>query len=383
MDMVAEHRASMRAVTLHSDDMTARILAHGARLASLTVPDADGRPVDVALGLADEAAYRNDDVCMGAVVGRNAGRIAGARCVIDGKEYPLAANDGPNNSHSGPHGFEHEDWIIDEETLAADRVTLRLISPHLSQGFPGTLRVEATYALVGGRTLELTIEAQTDCATVWNPTSHIYWNLNGDGRSALGHTLRVNAGRVFPSDETFLPLDPMPVDGTPFDLREGRRLRDAMLGCDGRDATNDRSITDDMATAREAARGTSDGPDFLSALTDSQLVMGRGYNHVYDFARAYAASTATPFPMATLTGERSGIRMELSCNAPALVLYSAGFFDHIPTRNGLVYGPSAGIALEPSFVPNAINDTHGGATPSPLLGAGERRRMTIRWQFSA
>lgn len=357
--MNAEHHTGMRTVTLQSDDMTARILAHGARLASLTVPDAAGRPVDVALGLADDAAYRNDDVCMGAVVGRNAGRIAGARCVIDGEEYALAANDGPNNSHSGPHGFEHEDWTIDEETLAADRVTLRLVSPHLSQGFPGTLHVEATYALIGERTLELTIEAQTDRTTVWNPTSHIYWNLNGDDHSALGHTLRLGADQVFPSDDTFIPLDPVPVDGTPFDLRGGRMLRDAMLGQDGRDAA------DDMAGTRDTAHESVDGADFLGALTDPQLVTGRGYNHVYDFARDYAADAATPFPMAILTGERSGIRMELSCNAPALVLYSAGFFDHIPGRNGLVYGPSTGIALEPSFVPNAINDTHGDATPSP------------------
>lgn len=182
-----------------------------------------------------------------------------------------------------------------------------------------------------------------------------------------------------------MPLEPVPVDGTPFDLREGRRLRDAMLGRDGNSSGDDifRDIAENTDKMHEAAQETVDGSDFLSALTDSQLVMGRGYNHVYDFARAYAASAATPFPMATLAGERSGIRMELSCNAPALVLYSAGFFDHIPARNSMAYGPSAGIALEPSFVPNAINDTHGGATPSPLLGAGERRRMTIRWRFSA
>lgn len=360
-----------RAITLSNDTMSARVLTHGARLASLTMPDADGRIVDVALGLPHDEDYAADDVCLGAVIGRNTGRIANARCVIGGREYPLAANDGPNNNHSAPHGFEHADWVLDEDTLTNDRVTLRLTSPDMSQGFPGTLRVAATYALVDAHTLELTLEAQSDRDTVCNLTSHTYWNLDGDGGDTLDHTLQVNADRYFPTDGGFLPFDAEPVEGTPFDLREPRSLREA-LG---------------LPTAAVMDSATLDS-DALSHLRDPQLALGRGFNHAYDFAASYAKasgdagnSTRKPFPMATLTGARSGISMSLSCDAPSLVVYSAGFFDGLPGRGGAVYGPLAGVALEPGFVPNAINDTHCGATPSPLLRAGKRYRMIIRYAF--
>lgn len=343
----------MNEATLRNGGMTARIIGHGARLMSLTVPDGNGSPVDVALGLPDADAYAADDVCMGAVMGRNTSRIAGARCVIGGTEYRLTANDGPNNSHSGPNGFEHASWQFDERAVSESSATLELVSPDMSQGFPGTLRMRATYRLIDGNTLELSLEGSSDRDTVCNPTSHIYWNLNGDAGSALDHTLRIPAARYFPTDENFLPLDAEPVEGTPFDFRTPRTPRKAMA----------------------------------SAPADRQLAIGRGYNHAYDFAEAFAEARSADAPqlidMATLTGERSGITMTLSCDAPALVVYSAGFFDHIAGRNGITYGPSAGLALEPGFLPNAINDTHNGTTPAPMLRAGERFHMTIRWRFAA
>lgn len=351
-----------------------------------------------------------DDVCMGAIMGRNTSRIAGARCAIDGVDYRLAANDNGNNAHSGPHGFERALWRIDEDALAGSSVTLRLVSPHLSQGFPGTMAMAVTYTLADGA-LEIGFSAVSDRTTICNPTSHIYWNLDGNSSrgsggtipgatgapdasdapaitDALDHTLHVAADRYFPTDAGFLPLDVAPVDGTPFDFRQPRTPRAAMAAHPG----------------------------------DPQLAIGRGYNHAYDFAAAYAgladgyrtsrrsptaglASGVAPsagsapsvdpsmeagarplIPMATLTGGRSGITMALSCDAPALVVYSAGWFDAgsgLPGRGGRAYGPGAGIALEPGFVPNAINDDHHGTTPSPLLRAGDRFRMTIRYAFHA
>ena len=380
----------VRQVTITSPNgaMRATILEYGARLISLTVPDASGRPTEVTLGRNDLPSWLNDDVCMGAIMGRNTSRIAGARCVIDGTAYQLADNDNGNNAHSGPHGFEQALWQIDCETACDNAVTLRLTSPHMSQGFPGTMTVTVTYTLTSDTltdgALTISFAAVSDRTTICNPTSHIYWNLDGnlsrrtDGKlpeapDALDHTLRLATDRYFPTDEGFLPFDAEPVDGTPFDLRTPRRLRDMMNTFPG----------------------------------DHQLEIGRGYNHAYDFAAAYARlserqnvqmpvsdvqmpipDVQTPdseplIPMATLSGERSGITMNLACDAPALVVYSAGWFDRLAGRNGQVYGPGAGIALEPGFVPNAINDDHHGTTPRPLLAAGQPFAMTIRYTFHA
>ncbi|NMM94424.1 aldose epimerase family protein [Bifidobacterium oedipodis] len=358
---------AIRGVTLQSGSLSATIIEYGARLTSLTVPNADGQPTNVVLGLPSLDAYLADDVCMGAVMGRNTSRISGARCAIDGREYQLADNDNGNNAHSGPHGFERTLWTIDDGSFDGSSVTLRFISPDMSQGFPGTLNTRVTYTLTDDA-LEIRFDAISDQDTLCNLTSHTYWNLNGATRQssiaditnqpvdAMNHMLHIAADRYFPTDEAFLPYDAAPVDSTPFDFRQGRRLRDAI------DASPH----------------------------NRQIAIGRGYNHAFDFANTYndahdnTHDSDLPLaPMATLTGERSGITMTLSCDAPALVVYSAGWFDHIVGRDQQVYGPGAGIALEPGFVPNAINNTHGGTTPSPLLKAGEHYRMTIRYTFQS
>ena len=358
---------AIHGVTLRNGSLMATIIEYGARLTSLTVPNVDGQLTDVVLGLPSLDAYLADEVCMGAVMGRNTSRISGARCAIDGREYQLADNDNGNNAHSGPHGFERALWTIDDGSFDGSSVALRLTGPDLSQGFPGTLSTRATYTLTDNA-LEIRFDAISDQDTLCNLTSHTYWNLDGtkqrsttandvnQSADAMGHMLRIATDRYFPTDEAFLPYDAAVVDSTPFDFRQGRKLRDA------------------IATSPH----------------DRQIAIGRGYNHAFDFADSYDSahgnthnSTRSLMPMATLTGERSGITMTLSCDAPALVVYSAGWFDHIVGRDRQIYGPGAGIALEPGFVPNAINNTHGGTTPSPLLKADEHYRMTIRYTFQS
>ena len=57
---------------------------------------------DVILGYDNLEGYLSNNPHFGAIIGRNANRIGGAVITIDGKDYKLEANNGPNNLHSAP-----------------------------------------------------------------------------------------------------------------------------------------------------------------------------------------------------------------------------------------------------------------------------------------
>ena len=117
----------------------------GANLVSCHVPDGRGNFPDVTLGHAGAAGYVGDGYNLGAVVGRNANRIAGARFEVAGSSYRLAANNGPNNLHSGPHKWSERLWKVADAD--ENSVTFELTSRKGDQGFPGSVQVHVTYAL--------------------------------------------------------------------------------------------------------------------------------------------------------------------------------------------------------------------------------------------
>ena len=210
-------------ITLKNGDMACRIITYGGAVRSLTVPDRDGTPVDVALGFDTLEAYRTQDKYMGAIVGRYANRIGGAKFTLNGVEYPLYANDGPNSLHGGRAGFDKKVWTV--ERLAADSVTLSLISPDGEEGYPGTLRAEATYTLRDGELL-LWYQASCDKDTPCSLTNHTYFNLSGhDSGSVEGQYIKLYASRYTPTTPGSIPTGEIaPVEGTPMDLRTAQPI---------------------------------------------------------------------------------------------------------------------------------------------------------------
>lgn len=348
----------VRTIRLADSRLTARILDYGARLARLRF---DG--TDLVLRLPDPSDYLQDTTCMGGIIGRNANRIHPADCTIDGTTYRLTHNDGENNNHSGPHGFEDSFWapgtIEEDRDHDLARLALRLKSPDMSQGFPGNLISHVIYTLVGP-SLVIDLLARSDRTTVCNMTTHIYWNLDGDGCTALNDVLTIPTEFFFPADDTFIPLAPRPVIGTHFDLRpgQGRPLWKA-LGFDP--ATGDTGRPED--------------------LTDPLLIASHGYNHAFDFTPEHRHHPDRLLRQAVLESPASGIRMAVSSNAPSLLVYSAGFFSPGPATGG-DHQPFAGLALEPGFVPNSINETFNGRSDRPILKAGQSFHLRIRYDFS-
>ncbi|MCX5343793.1 aldose epimerase family protein [Streptomyces atratus] len=280
--------------TLERDGTRVRVLTYGGIVQSVEVPGRDGVRAGVALGLPDLAGYETySGPYFGALVGRYANRIGGARFELDGQTHRVTRNEGRNHVHGGARGFDKRVWQAREVT---DGVRLSLVSEDGEEGFPGRLTVSATYTLDAGGALRIAYRATTDAPTVLNLTNHTYWNLaGGDSDSALGQVLRIAAGRITPADAESLPTGEfLPVDGTRFDFRDPKPV-------------------------------------------------GAGYDHNFVLDRAGSG------PAAELYDAVSGRVLTVTTTEPGMQLYTA---DHL---DGRPFGPCAGIALETQRFPDSPN----------------------------
>lgn len=234
------------------EGLAVTVLTYGGHLTEVLVPDRRGRRANVVLRLPDLRAYedRSRNAWFGALVGRYANRIAGARFTLDGVEHQLAANEGPNLLHGGPIGFDRHVWTAttteDDEGV---EVVLRHVSPDGDQGFPGRLEVEARYRLDVRDRLTIGFEATTEAATVVSLTNHAYWNLAGGG-TVTGHILQVAAQQVVEVEDGIPTGRLTPVRGTRFDHRGGRRVRPNLDHCLVLEDTDPQAILTDPASGR-------------------------------------------------------------------------------------------------------------------------------------
>ena len=201
--------------TLRCGHLEAEVLTYGAALRLLQVPDRNGEHVDVVLGYDSVSGYEDNGGYLGAVIGRYANRIAGARCVIDGRVVPLAANEGPKQLHGGPAGFDKQ--CFEARQTGESAVTFTYASLDGEGGFPGGLSAQVTYTL-SEQGLSLHYEASADQTTYCNLTNHSYFNLNGGG-DAMHHRLWLSSSRYTPVGPDSIPTAmARPVAGSPFDF---------------------------------------------------------------------------------------------------------------------------------------------------------------------
>lgn len=321
--------------TICSGGLEVEILTYGATVRALRVPDKTGRPVDVVLGYESVVGYEENEGYLGALVGRYANRIAGAKCVIDGENVVLEANEGPKQLHGGPKGFSHR--VFCAEIVADNAVCFSYTAADGEGGFPGTLQMKATYTLTG-RGLNLRYEAESDKTTYCNITNHSYFNLNGEG-DVLGHRLWVDADRFTPVGEDSIPVAmAVPAAGTPFDF------------------TVEKTVGQDI---------DADFP---------QLRQTKGYDHNFVLNVAQGLHLA-----ARLTGDSSGITMETWTEKPGVQIYAANFLSTgFQTKGGVTYGKHGGICLETQFFPDSPNHSEWGDI---LLRPGRRYDYTTEYRF--
>ena len=146
----------------------------GAGIVAVMVPDRDGKLADVALGYKNPADYIADGPCAGKIPGRFANRIARGKFSLDGNEYTLAINNGPNALHGGPEGFQNRIW---DSAVEGDSVVFTYHAADGEEGYPGNMTVKAVYTWTDDNELSLVLTAVTDAKTVVNLTNHVYLSL--------------------------------------------------------------------------------------------------------------------------------------------------------------------------------------------------------------
>ena len=318
------------AYTLSEGKTTVKIIAYGARIASLNF---DG--VETVCGFSDMAGYLADKDYHGSVVGRYANRIRGGKFTLNGKEYTLALNEKDRcHLHGGKVGYDSKLWTLTD--FSENSVTLSLASPDGDEGYPGTLAISVTYTLKDDA-LTIDYKAKTDADTVINLTNHAYFNIGGVGEESVREqTLTMYADAIAEVNEILIPSGKLiPVAGGAFDFNTPKKI--------GKDIDAD----------------------------DPQIKVGGGYDHGF---RLYRKD-----PCVILHSDKSGITMEVSTTEGGIQMYTGNFmtapnpfFGNIPqTANGAV-------ALECNKLPDSPNRPE---FPSCVLKAGETYTQTTTYRF--
>ncbi|KJV29700.1 aldose epimerase family protein [Luteibacter yeojuensis] len=325
--------------------MTAKIISLGAALYALDVPDRTGKPGDIVLGYPDLKGTFDKPQYFGDTVGRYANRIAKGKFKLDGKDYTVPVNDGPNSLHGGKLGFDKVVWSVDKvESGATPSVTMTYVSPDGDQGYPGKLTATAKYTLDDKNALTIEYTATTDKPTIVNITNHTYWNLGGEGSgSVMEHKLMIAGDAYLPTDATAIPTGEIRnVAGTDFDFRKAKPI-----GRDIRDAK------------------------------EQQLVFGRGYDHNFVISKKEAAQ---PREVARVTDPKSGRVLSLWSAQPGLQFYSGNFLDATTSgKSGHVYRQGDAFALEPQIFPDTPNQPDFG---SARLDPGQTYKNVMTYKFS-
>lgn len=287
----------------------------GANLVLCRVPDGKGHFPDVLLGHSGAAGYLDDSYNLGALVGRNANRIAGASFELSHRSYRLAANNGAHNLHSGPHKWSERLWKVTDVEDSA--VTFELTSRDRDQGFPGSVQAHVTYRLSEANELTVFYSAIPSKPTIINLTNHAYWNLNGHASgNVLRHTLQIDAATYTPMIDQIPTGEIASVEGTPYDFRTARTLDSAL--------------------------------DVLPHGYDDNFCLDNG-GRVKKVAR--------------LVGDATGIRMDVATDACGMQMFTADYFDVPCGKDGMHYQGFAGVALETQHYPDAI---HHKNFPQPV-----------------
>jgi aldose 1-epimerase len=327
-----------------------RVTNLGATWMACSVPIASmaatGQRRELLLGYADPATYLAQPHYLGATVGRFTNRIRQGRFTVDGQPVQLLVNNGQNQLHGGPDGFHRRVWTVLHHS--AHSLRLGLHSPDGDQGFPGAVQAQAEFVLGLDLSIEVRFEATTTAPCPVRLTQHAYFNLdgdrNGDTPSCLDHQLQLRASHWLPVDGECLPQAELkPVEGTGFDLRQPRRLRDAIS-------------------------------------SDPVLMSHRGFDHSLSLDAAARSGTA---PAAELLSGDGRVRLQITTDQPALQVYSGQALAGVRTRDGGAYCAHAGIALEPQVPPDCMNHAvQPPLWPDCVLRPGQVWRSVTRYAFS-
>jgi aldose 1-epimerase len=310
-----------------------KLIEYGAILTEWWVLAKTGR-TNIVCGFDNLQQYLNGHPFFGATTGRYANRIANGRFKIDGTEYQLPINNGPNHLHGGLRGFDKRVW--QSTPRGTNAVEFSYVSADGEEGYPGRLAVTVVYTLTDENVLSIHYTGTTDKPTIVNLTNHSYFNLAGSG-DILSHEVTIEADRYTPVNDQLIPTGELaPVAGTPFDFRR---------------------------------------PTAIGARINQINAKPVGYDHNFVLnsggkSLAFAARVRDP---------GSGRILEVRTTEPGMQLYTANFLDgKLAGVGGVRYTQHCAMCLETQHFPNSPNHP---AFPTTVLLPGETYRTTTEYRL--
>jgi aldose 1-epimerase len=324
----------------NKNGITMKVITYGGIVTEIHVPDKAGKFADICLGCTDLAEYEEGHPFFGAIAGRVANRIAKGKFTLNGKEYTLAVNNGPNHLHGGKRGFDKVVWTasVPADAKGGHALQLKYTSKDGEEGYPGTVEATVQYKLTDDNEWRIDYTATTDKATPINLTQHCYFNLAGhDSGTILDHLLMINADKYTPTDDTLIPTGKIEsVKGTPFDF----------------------------------TTPTPIGAHIKEIKADPQ---GYDLNYVLN------GESGKLRPAALVQDPKSGRVLKVSTTEPGVQFYSGNFLDGKQKgKGGVKYKQYAGFCLETQHYPDSINHPE---FPSVVLEPGKTYTHTTVYGF--
>lgn len=315
--------------------LTVKITTYGGIVTAINAKDKNDSIANIVLGFDSIGEYTGKHPFFGALVGRYANRIRGAKFKLEGKEYKLNPNDGKNTLHGGLVGFDKKVWTA-TEIPGKDSVALQLTytSADMEEGFPGTLKSTVTYVLNDNDELKIYYSAETDKPTVINLTNHSYFNLSGGKESILNHSVVLYADSITPVNAELIPTGKIEgLAGTAFDFKTPHTIGERIAQVPG------------------------------------------GYDHNFVLSKA----KGTYGKVAEVTDTTSGRVLEMYSSEPGVQFYTGNFLDGTITgHNNTVYNKNWGFCLEAQHYPNSPNQPN---FPSVVLRPGEKYYQLTTYKF--
>jgi aldose 1-epimerase len=322
------------------------ILTYGGIVQSISVPDKNGKLTDVALGFDNLENYIKNSPYFGAIIGRYGNRIAKGQFTLNGRQFQIPPNNGPNALHGGPKGFDKQVWAAtSSEGSNWIGVELTYLSPDGEMGFPGNLAVTVRYTLNNDNALAIHYSAVTDKDTIVNLTNHTYFNLTGAGiGTVLDQIAMINADKFTSVDKALIPTGELQdVKGTPFDFSKPTAIG-AQIHSD-----------DEQLKNAEPRQG---GYDFNWVLNDPENL------------NALAVRVIDP---------ESGRTVEMYTTEPGVQFYTGNLLDGtLKGNDGLTFEHWGAFTLEAQHYPDSPNHAN---FPSTELKSGEKYTQTTIYKF--
>lgn len=298
--------------TLENKFLKVELLNLGAIIKKIELKDKNGNIKNVVLGYEDIEKYRENPAYLGAIIGRTAGRIKDGILKLDDTEYQLDKNNNGNTLHGGKNSISHRFWNVQN---IENGLCFSIKSSDLDNGYPANVEIKVSYILSKNELL-IKYFATTDNLTYLNLTNHSYFNLSGNPDNTIYEDiLKIDSDYLIGINENSIPCETINLDNSIFNFKEAKKLE-----------------------------------EFFKADDKQKTIANNGIDHPYIFNGKIGKLE--------IKNIKSGIKMSVETNNPAVVIYTANYLQDIGFKK------HSAICFETQEVPNLYRDKNINVYPT-------------------